>query len=877
MTSKKIREEFLSFFEKKGHKRVSSAPMVMKNDPTLMFTNAGMNQFKDYFLGDQTPDVSRITDTQKCLRVSGKHNDLEEVGLDSYHHTMFEMLGNWSFGDYFKKEAIDWAWELLVDVFGMDKDRLFVTVFEGDPSDDLELDSEAVDIWSAHLPKNRILPFGKKDNFWEMGETGPCGPCSEIHIDLRPERDRAAISGDKLVNQDHPLVIELWNLVFIQYSRMADHSLEVLPQQHVDTGMGLERLCMVLQNKQSNYNSDLFMPMIRQLETLTRKTYTGKYGPDEKVDIAFRVVVDHLRAVAFGIADGALPSNTGAGYVIRRILRRAVRYYYSFLDWNEPLLYALLTVLIDQMDAHFPELGQQKELIQKIIKTEERSFLDTLASGLKKLEAMSLKKGDQISGNVAFELYDTYGFPVDLTRLIASEQGATVDMEGFSKALQEQRIRSKKDATKKVGDWHQLGNSGEEVKYVGYDQLEVLETKILKYRSIEQKGTVYQIVLSITPFYAEGGGQLGDTGHLVIGDQKIHVLDTQRENDLIVHHVDQIPTDPTLPVRAIVNEKRRRDIERNHSATHLLHAALREVLGTHVQQKGSLVSDTHLRFDFSHFEKIANKDLRRVEDIVNEKIRANIERVENRSMPIEKAKEKGAMMLFGEKYGEEVRVITFDPKYSMELCGGCHVERTGQIGQLKLMQETSVAAGIRRVEAVTAEAAQKYVQKQEDVIQNIRHMLKNPQNIEQAVESLQTENKELQRQIQEWQQQKAGNLKQDLIKEKEEVANFELLVKQVEIPDSKTFKQLVHELLDEMNQPVIVLGADIEGKAQLIVAMDKELANQKEWNAGQLIRDWAKEIQGGGGGQPFFASAGGKNPQGLSSALDLARKFFKGE
>ncbi|NBB88876.1 MAG: alanine--tRNA ligase, partial [Bacteroidetes bacterium] len=723
MDSKKIRKKFLAFFEEKGHKVVQSAPMVVKNDPTLMFTNAGMNQFKDFFLGDQIPDARRVTDTQKCLRVSGKHNDLEEVGLDSYHHTMFEMLGNWSFGDYFKQESIDWAWALLVDVFEIDADRLYATVFEGDPSDGLSLDKEAQEIWSRHLPAERILPFGKKDNFWEMGETGPCGPCSEIHIDLRSDEERNRKDGAALVNQDHPLVIELWNLVFIQYMRLEDQRLRTLPEKHVDTGMGLERLCMVLQGKKSNYDSDLFMPMIRQLEVLTAKTYHGQYGSDKRVDIAFRVVVDHLRAVAFGIADGALPSNTGAGYVIRRILRRAVRYYYTFLDWKEPLLHALLSVLIDQMGEQFTGLSQQKELIQKIIETEERSFLDTLAAGLRKLESMHLKKGSVISGDVAFELYDTYGFPVDLTRLIAAEEGSSVDMQAFSKALQAQRKRSKKDATKKVGDWQQVGPKGAEVNYVGYDQSEVKDTSILKYRSIHQKGKeVYQLVLETTPFYAEGGGQVGDTGYLIMGDQKIHILDTQRENDLIINYVDQLPADPSQPVHALVNESRRRDIERNHSATHLLHAALREVLGTHVHQKGSLVSDSHLRFDFSHFEKISDADLKRIENRVNEKIRANIERGEERKMPIEQAKEMGAMMLFGEKYGEEVRVISFDPDYSIELCGGCHVPRTGYIGHFTITQETSVAAGIRRVEAVTAQAAQDYLQAKEDVIQSLREL-----------------------------------------------------------------------------------------------------------------------------------------------------------
>ncbi len=791
---------------------------------------------------------------------------------------MFEMLGNWSFGDYFKKEAIDWAWELLVDVFGMDPERLYVTVFEGDPSDDLSLDSEAEKFWLAHLPKDRILPFGKTDNFWEMGETGPCGPCSEIHIDLRNNSDRSVVDGKSLVNQDHPLVIELWNLVFIQYSRLEDQTLKTLPQKHVDTGMGLERLCMVLQGKTSNYDSDLFTPMIQQLEILTGKTYSGSFGPNEKVDIAFRVIADHIRAVAFGIADGALPSNTGAGYVIRRILRRAVRYYYSFLDWKEPLLFSLFSVLIDQMGNQFPELAEQKDIIKKIIKTEERSFLDTLASGLKKLENMNLTKGAVIEGDVAFELYDTYGFPIDLTRLIGSEHGATVDMEAFSKSLEAQRNRSKKDAAKKVGDWQIETDDQKEVEYVGYDQLEVRDTSILKYRAINQKGkTQYQLVLQKTPFYAEGGGQVGDTGYLFVGDQKIHVLDTQRENELIVLQVDQLPDNPSAKVRAVVHADRRKNIERNHSATHLLHAALREVLGTHVQQKGSLVSDSHLRFDFSHFEKISNPDLRKIENIVNHKIRENIEREEDRSMPIKKAREMGAMMLFGEKYGDHVRVISFDPDYSMELCGGCHVAQTGRIGQLKITQETSVAAGIRRVEAVTAQAAIDYVQQQESLVEDLRKLLKNPQNVLKAVDSLQQENKELQRKIEQWQQKKAGDLKEDLVEKVKNIGDFQLLVEQVEISDSQAFKKLIHDLLSEMDRAVIVLGAAIDGKAQLIAAMDKDLAGEKDWNMGTLIRDWAKEIQGGGGGQPFFASAGGKNPAGISNALDTAKNFFLGE
>lgn len=877
MKSKKIREKFLSFFEGKEHKVVRSAPMVIKNDPTLMFTNAGMNQFKDYFLGDKEASDVRVTDSQKCLRVSGKHNDLEEVGLDSYHHTMFEMLGNWSFGDYFKEEAIGWAWELLVTEYGIDADRLYVSIFEGDDSDHLPIDEEARNIWKKYLPEERILLFGKRDNFWEMGETGPCGPCSEIHIDLRSEEERQATDGATLVNRDHPLVIELWNLVFMQYSRLETGALKPLPAQHVDTGMGFERLCMVLQGKTSNYDSDVFMPLIQQLSHISEIPYTGKYDSEAKKDMAFRVVVDHLRAVAFGIADGALPSNTGAGYVIRRILRRAVRYYYSFLDIKEPVMFALLTVLIDQMGDYFPELRQQKDLISKIIKTEEKSFLETLASGLKKLDEMNLQTGDLIDGDSAFELYDTYGFPIDLTRLIAEEHGAKVDMEGFEIALHQQRMRSKKDASKKVGDWRVV-HSGMEVDFVGYDQLSVAEAKILKYRSIDQKGKqIFQLVLSRTPFYAEGGGQVGDTGYLKVGNQEIQVLDTQRENDLIIHKVDQLPSDVKADVFAQVDVKRRKKIERNHSATHLLHAALREILGTHVHQKGSLVSEKYLRFDFSHFEKIKEDDLLQIENLVNRKIRRNIERVEDRAIPIEQAKEKGAMMLFGEKYGDEVRVITFDPDYSMELCGGCHVPRSGHIGHLKITQETSVASGIRRIEALTGQAAQDYVQDEEQALREIRRLLKNPQDVVQSIEMLQEENKELQRTIEQWQNQKASGLKDELVGSAIALEGFQLVVQKVEVSNGKTFKKLAHELLDELDYPVIVLGAEIDGKAQLIVAIEKQLAEKKNWDAGSIIRDVAPLIQGGGGGQPFFASAGGKNPAGIDKALERAKQVFYNE
>jgi len=874
MNSKKIRQTFFDFFESKQHKIVSSAPMVNQNDPSLLFTNAGMNQFKDYFLGNQDPEYPRIADTQKCLRVSGKHNDLEEVGLDSYHHTMFEMLGNWSFGDYFKEEAISWAWELLTEVYGVDADRIYVTVFEGAEEDEVPLDKEAKDIWTKFLPAERILEFGKKDNFWEMGDTGPCGPCSEIHVDLRSPAERTAQNGADLVNMDHPLVIEIWNLVFIQYQRMEDGNLKPLSAKHVDTGMGFERLCMVLQSKQSNYETDVFSPFIQYLEEQTGVSYKGLYGKEAKTDTAFRVIVDHLRAVSFAIADGAMPSNTGAGYVIRRILRRAVRYYYSFLDRKQPLLYDMVGLLAKHFGDTFPELSAQEDFIRNVIQEEEKSFLKTLADGLKKLELMNLSEGTQISGEDAFELYDTFGFPIDLTRLIAQEAGALVDEEGFNDSLQQQKDRSRKDAHQKVGDWVELQDQ-KGVEFVGYDQLYLEGIQVAKYRTVHtKKGNQLQMVLDKTPFYAEGGGQVGDTGILIFSGEEVKVLDTQKENELIIHTIDHLPKKVESFASAKVDAARRSKIENNHSATHLLHAALRNVLGEHVQQKGSLVAPDYLRFDFSHFQKMTDEEVAKVEQIVNEKIRANILRQEARSIAIEEAKEAGAMMLFGEKYGEQVRMITFDPDYSIELCGGCHVPATGQIGHLRIVSETSVASGVRRIEAVTAEAADVYVHEKLQELEDIKASLKHPKSAVSAVESLQEENKQLKKQIEKLQQQKASGLKDDLIKDVLRGEGFNAIIANAPVQNSKTLKDLAYQLLEVVENAVIVLGANISGKPQLIIAIEKDLTQKLGLHAGNMIRDLASHIKGGGGGQAFFASAGGSDPAGIEKALETAKEIL---
>lgn len=865
MTSSEIRQTFFDFFESKGHKIVPSAPIVVKNDPTLMFTNAGMNQFKDFFLGHKEPEVRRVADTQKCLRVSGKHNDLEEVGIDSYHHTMFEMLGNWSFGDYFKAEAIAWAWELLTEVYGLDKSRLYATVFGGDEHEGLGRDEEAADIWEKYLPKDRILYCGKKDNFWEMGDTGPCGPCSELHVDLRSDEERAKVPGADLVNMDDPMVIEVWNLVFIQFNRKADRSLESLPAKHVDTGMGFERLCLAMQAKTSNYETDVFSNAIKFIEEATGIKYNNVYADDAKTDIAMRVIVDHIRAVAFTIADGQLPSNTGAGYVIRRILRRAVRYYYSFLGLKEPFIYKLIPMLADQFKEVFPELEAQKGFVEKVILEEEKSFLRTLEGGLRRISNLEVKD-NKLSGKQAFELYDTYGFPIDLTRMIAEEQGWTIDEAGFDAALQEQKNRGRDDGKRETGDWIEV-HAGDDVEFVGYDQHKVQDAKIIKHRTLVVKDKpVYQVVLDKTPFYAEGGGQVGDKGQLLVGEETIQVYDTKKENDLIIHYVNQLPTDASAEVTGIINDSRRALVENNHSATHLLHAALRQVLGTHVQQKGSLVKDDYLRFDFSHFEKMTPEQIKEVEQIVNAKIRENVSLEEHRSIPVQDAKDAGAMMLFGEKYGDYVRMITFDPNYSRELCGGCHVSATGEIGLFKITGESAIAAGVRRIEAVTAGVAEDYVRSAMDELNGVKSILKNPKNIQNAISDLQDENKALKKEIEALMAAQANSMKDSLMNSAEEINGIKVVRSLVTGLDSKAAKTLAANIEQQLGDSIILLGLESDGKAQLQLSISKALT--EKYNAGQIIRSLAKNINGGGGGQPFYASAGGSNPAGLQAALD---------
>jgi alanyl-tRNA synthetase len=874
MTSSEIRKKFLNFFQEKEHKIVPSAPMVIKDDPTLMFTNAGMNQFKDYFLGNKKAEATRVTDTQKCLRVSGKHNDLEEVGHDTYHHTMFEMLGNWSFGDYFKKEAIAWSWELLTEVYKLPKERLYVTVFEGDQEDNIPFDQEAYDFWKSHIDEARILKGDKSDNFWEMGDTGPCGPASEIHIDLRDEVDIAKIPGKDLVNNDHPLVVEIWNLVFIQFNRKADGSLHALPAQHIDTGMGFERICMAIQNKKSNYDTDVFTPLLDELSNISGK----KYGELSKIDIAFRVIVDHIRAISLSISDGQLPSNNKAGYVIRRILRRAVRYGYTFLDLKDPFLFKLVPILAKQFEEVFPELKAQQELVEKVIKEEETAFLRTLENGLKRLEAIKVELSDKqnmiISGAVAFELYDTYGFPLDLTALIAKENGLTIDEKGFEQEMTKQKDRSKSAAKMETGDW-QIVSEGSDVEFVGYDEVKA-EAKILRYRSVKNKNKEQiQLVLDKTPFYAESGGQIGDTGILKVGNETIKVLDTKKENDLIVHFVDRIPAKLEAPVYAEIDNERRRKIVYNHSATHLLHAALREVLGDHVQQKGSLVSDKILRFDFSHFSKMTDEEILKVERRVNEKIRENIPQQEERNIPIEEAKAKGAMALFGEKYGDNVRMITFDPNYSVELCGGVHVPATGNIGQFKITTETSVAAGIRRIEALTAEKAEEFVLNQEAILKQVNALLKSPKDIAQAVEQLMKEKNELQKSLEKEQSKQAGQLKDQLIKKAEKQNDITVIISEISLPNSDALKKLSFELKNEVDSLFAVLACNVDGKPQISVVISENLVESKDLNAGKIIRDLAKNIQGGGGGQAFFATAGGKKIEGLPEVVSQAKNMAK--
>jgi len=873
MTSRVIRQKFLDFFESKKHKIVPSAPLVNKDDPTLMFINAGMNQFKDYFLGNKTPDNPRIADTQKCLRVSGKQNDLEEVGIDSYHHTLFEMLGNWSIGDYFKKEAIEWAWELLVKEYKLDPERIYVSVFEGDKDLNLPLDQEAIDLWKNYLPVERILKFDRKDNFWEMGDTGPCGPCSEIHVDLRSDEERQQIEGGTLVNMDHPQVIEIWNLVFIQFNRKADGSLETLPAAHIDTGMGFERLCMALQGKKSNYDTDIFTPFINKISELSGKPYTGNYELTAKSDIAMRVVADHLRAVSFAVADGQMMSSNGAGYVIRRILRRAVRYYYSFLDVKEPLLHQLVPMLADEFSDVFPELKAQQDYVAKVILGEESSFLRTLEGGLKRIENLTIEN-NKMDGLTAFELYDTYGFPIDLTRLIAAEKNWEIDEEGFEKHLAIQRNKAKKDAEKEVGDWTVLHNE-QGVTFLGYDESKIEDTRVLKYRTVkDKKGDQFQVVLDRTPFYAEGGGQVGDAGLLFFGEEKIPVINTKKENDLVIHYVKKMPEKIDQTVTAEINTKKRRLTENNHSATHLLHAALRIVLGDHVGQKGSLVNEKYLRFDFSHFAKLTDEELAKIETMVNQKIRENIALEESRSIPIAEAQAAGAMMLFGEKYGEQVRMITFDRDYSRELCGGCHVQATGQIGYFKITSETAVAAGVRRIEAVTAETAEKHINKELTELNKIRSLFKNPTRTAENVEALQDENKNLKKEVDKMLAAQAGGLKDDLKKQMEVVSDVHFIAANLPLGDAKAIKTLAYQLEKELGNALIVFGAEVNGKPQLTVAISEQLTKEKSLHAGNIIRELAKEIKGGGGGQAFFATAGGSDINGLDSAIANARKFL---
>lgn len=872
MESTVIRQKFFDFFQSKGHKIVPSAPMVVKDDPTLMFTNAGMNQFKDYFLGNKKITDTRIADTQKCLRVSGKHNDLEEVGADGYHHTMFEMLGNWSFGDYFKKEAISWAWELLTEVYKIDKSLLYATVFEGDPSENLSPDKEAAEEWKNYLSEDRIIFASKKDNFWEMGDTGPCGPCSEIHVDLRSEEDRVLVPGRGLVNAGHPEVIELWNLVFIQYNRKADNSLKLLPSKHVDTGMGFERLVRVLQGSPSNYDSDLFLPLIHFIEQASGKKYTADYSGKSRSDIAMRVVADHLRAITFGIADGQLPSNTGAGYVLRRILRRAVRYYYSQLDLREPLMHRMLPELAGIFKGNFPELDNQLDFIARVIQEEERAFLRTLESGIRRFEEIQPRDG-VVAGEEAFELFDTYGFPIDLTRLMASEKGWQVDEEGFKSALEQQKSRSRSDAEKQVGDWTVIMD-GESEGFVGYDKLTAEDLHVLKYRTVRTKGKdQYQLILDSTVFYPEGGGQVGDRGTLSIGGETIRVLDTLKENDLPVHIVDRIPANLDGTVTAQVNPKLRALTTNNHTATHLLHAALRQVLGDHVQQKGSLLNEDYLRFDFSHFGKMSDEEIEQVEKIVNEKIRENLPR-EIAKVGIEQAKASGAMMLFGEKYGEEVRMVTFGPEYSVELCGGCHVPATGRIGLFKITSESGIAAGVRRIEAITSAKAEEYVNTRLGELDQIKQLLKSPADPVSSIEQLIEENKRLSRELNELNMQKLGQVKDQIAGKAELREGYKFLAEIVLVPDGNSLKKLAADLLQALDPVVVVLGAEIEGRAQLIVTLSKNLIEEKGYDAGKTIRALAKHINGGGGGQPFVATAGGGNPAGLRAALQEAKTLF---
>lgn len=961
MNAQQIRQQFLDFFESKGHKIVPSAPLVIKNDPTLMFTNAGMNQFKDYFLGNQQAPNKRVADTQKCLRVSGKHNDLEDVGHDTYHHTMFEMLGNWSFGDYFKEEAIAWAWELLTEVYKLDKDRLYVTVFEGDAKENLAFDQEACDCWKKYIAEDRILHGNKKDNFWEMGDAGPCGPCSEIHVDLRPDSERQAVDGKTLVNNDHPQVIEIWNNVFMQYNRMADSSLQPLPDKHVDTGMGFERLVRAIEGKTSNYDSTVFMPLINKVEALSGIKYVGGDpaaipGGSPKTDIAIRVIVDHIRAVAFTIADGQLPSSGGAGYVIRRILRRAVRYGFSFLNLKEPFFNQLVPVLAQEFGGIFPEIRQQQEFVQKVVLEEEISFLRTLSKGLeyfenwktmkdllsKVVKGYDLSEGENIAyqksvnyitkhpnfkieglhklgeyfegivlkrfdhqllnpynkrytsqdefiteankiinehyildGKFVFELYDTYGFPIDLTQLIANEINCKVDIVGFETLLQQQKDRSRKAAETTKDDWVILrqAQDGKDIEpiFVGYDEL-TSEAKIARYRKVSAKNKeFFQLVLDKTPFYAESGGQVGDTGYLQSANEKINIVDTQKENNLIIHITDRLPENPEAVFEAKVDADRRVLIADNHSATHLLHAALKRVLGDHVNQKGSLVGPDYLRFDFSHFAKMTDEEVAAVERMVNQKIRENIALNEQRNIPIAEAQAQGATALFGEKYGDTVRVITFDKNYSMELCGGTHVPATGQIGYFKITAETSVAAGVRRIEAITADKAEEFINQQVTLVEEAKALLNNAKDLKKGIETLLNEKAELQKRLEALENAQVQQVKAELKLKVEAVNGLNFIAQRVSIGSAEAIKNLAFALRGEIDNLFLVLTAEIGGKPNITVMISDNLVKDKGFDAGKIIRELAKLVKGGGGGQPFYATAGGSDVSGLGAVLDAAK------
>jgi alanyl-tRNA synthetase len=884
MTSTEIRQQFLDFFKSKGHVIVPSAPIVVKDDPTLMFTNAGMNQFKDYFLGNKQVTNKRVADTQKCLRVSGKHNDLEEVGVDTFHHTMFEMLGNWSFGDYFKKEAIEWSWELLTKVYKIPADRLYVTVFQGDEKEKLPKDDEAINEWRKWIAEDRILLFGRKDNFWEMGDSGPCGPCTEIHVDCRTDEERKKLDGKKLVNDDNPQVIEIWNNVFIQFNRLKDGSLEPLPAKHVDTGMGLERLTMVLQKKTSSYDTDVFKGTIETTEKITGKKYTNT---DTKQDVAFRVIADHIRAIGFTIADGQLLSNTGAGYVIRRILRRAVRYYFSYLDFKQPLLCQLMPLLAHQFENVFSELQKQIDFVSKVVKEEEEAFLRTLDKGLKRIDDIiqsSTKK--EITGRDTFELYDTYGFPVDLTRLIASEKNLTVDEKGFEIEMQQQKNRSRAATAIDTEDWIVLNDSAQNT-FVGYDSLEA-ETKIIKYRKVKAKGKeAYQVVLETTPFYAESGGQVGDTGELIFTSslsipqsgreeqgERILVTDTKKENELIIHFVDQLPSDLTGKIIAKVDAKKRRDTAWHHSATHLLHAALRKVLGMHVIQKGSLVNAEHLRFDFSHFAKMTEQEIAEVEELVNEKIRDNIP-VVIKLMPKDEAMKLGAMALFGEKYGDVVRVVIIEPTYSIELCGGTHVGATGDIGFFKITNETAVAAGVRRIEAVCGKLAENFVNEEFKLIAGIRESLKNPKDVSKALENILSENAELKKKLEKLESQQLEILKKELLKKAVQLNGTTFIGEIVEVGNADALKKLCFDLKNELNNYAVVLASNIDGKAQVAILLDEKLAASKNLEAPKIIKEHiAPIIKGGGGGQKTLATAGGQDASNLKLVIEKVKSLL---